>query len=77
MRTCLGTSLRISEIMPLEPVSTKVVAKPMATALRTLFVMASVGHMPSTCTKTGFCFHSPFTKGLSMALLVSLIIRLA
>src|SRR5580698_9319989 len=68
MRTCLGTSFRIIEIRQLEPVSTKVVASPMAIALRTLLVMASVGHMPSTCTKTGFCFHRPFRNGLSSVL---------
>ena len=67
MRTCLGTSLRTTEIIQFEPVNTKVVARPIAMALRTLLVMASVGHMPSTWTKTGFCFQSPFRNGLSVA----------
>jgi len=48
---------------------TKVVAKPMDTALRTLLVMASVGHMPSTMKNTGFCFQSPLRKGLPSAVM--------
>ena len=62
MRTCFGTSLRSREIRPSEQAITKVVARPIAMALRTLLVMASVGHIPSTMTNTGFCFQSPLVN---------------
>ena len=59
MRTCLGTKWRTVETTRLDMTSTKAVASPMARAFTALFVTAKTGHMPSTCTKTGFCSHNP------------------
>jgi len=62
IRTCLGTSFRTMLTMALEQVSTNSVASPITMAFCTVLVIASVGHIPSTCMKTGFCSQSPLRK---------------
>src|ERR1035437_8292537 len=41
----------------------------MEIAFRTLLVMASMGHIPSAITNTGFCFHNPFRNGFCSAVI--------
>ena len=59
MRTSFGVSLRISETNPQEQTSTNSVATPIEMALIADTVTASVGHMPSTMTNTGFWRQTP------------------
>ena len=46
----------------LEQISTAIVAKPIASALITLVVVASVGHVPRISTKTGFSRRMPLRR---------------
>ncbi len=62
MRTCRGIKSRSADTSALDSTSTKVVASPMASALIPELLTASTGHMPSTCTNTGFSRHSPLMK---------------
>ena len=59
MRTCLGMKRRGARRGSSSRQSTNVVAAPIASALTAVLVTASIGHMPSTCTKTGFSFQRP------------------
>ena len=45
-----------------EQISTAVAARPIPIALVTLLVIASVGQVPKTKTKTGFSKRMPFNK---------------
>ena len=55
-----GVRFFISDIMILENINTAIVAKPIIIPFIALVVVASVGHMPSIRTKTGFSFITPF-----------------
>jgi hypothetical protein len=57
-----GITLFKSEMTTFEQTSTKVVASPMAIPFFAIVVTASVGHIPSSVTNTGFSFISPFTS---------------
>src|SRR3990170_2874867 len=59
IRTCFGIQRRIRETMVLDMIRTKLVARPMASALITELVTARVGHMPSSITNTGFSRQIP------------------
>ena len=59
IRTSWGISLRSSDTNRLEPVRTKNVARPMARLFATVFVTASAGQSPRSCTSTGFSRHTP------------------
>ena len=64
MRTWLGINFRIMEIIVLEQIKTKDVAKPIEKPLTEEVVTASVGHIPKSCRKTGDSSHSPFINVL-------------
>ncbi len=59
MRTSFGTILRTIDTSQQEATSTKVVAMPIDSAFTAETVTASVGHMPSTMTNTGFWRQMP------------------
>src|SRR6056300_1281234 len=59
MRTSFGIKLRSVETRVFDNTITKVVASPIASALIAELVTASTGHIPSTCTNTGFSRHRP------------------
>ena len=52
------------EITILEETTTNVVAMPIENPKRAFVVTARVGHMPKTCTNTGFSLHNPLTASL-------------
>ena len=60
IRTSFEIWFRKMEIVVFEAIKTKVVAKPSAIALTTLFVTASSGHRPNSATKAWLLFHKPF-----------------
>ena len=59
MRTLSGVMLLIHDITKLVQMSTDMVASPMDSPLMALVVVASVGHIPSRSTSTGFSFSMP------------------
>jgi hypothetical protein len=54
MRTPFGMLVRMTEITVLAQMRTKVAASPMAKAVLSELLVASVGHKPSNSTKIGF-----------------------
>ena len=59
MRTCLGMNFRRSEMNTLEQISTAVAAMPIPNAFFSDVVVASVGHIPRSCTSVGFWSRIP------------------
>lgn len=62
MRTLSGMSLRSAEMARLLQMSTAVAESPMPRAFLTEDEVARVGHMPSSCTKTGFSNTMPLSS---------------
>ncbi len=61
-RIALGMWCRAPDTRTLEAVSTKSVARPMASPLATVFVTASAGHSPRSWTNTGFSRQMPLER---------------
>ena len=59
MRTCLGMNLRRREMSRFESTNTAAAESPMPTPFFMDVVVASVGHVPSNCTKIGFWSNNP------------------
>ena len=61
-RTAFGMTFLSSDITAFEHTSTNVVARPIPMPFSASTVTASVGHIPSSVTSTGFSFIMPFVN---------------
>ena len=61
-RTLSGMTLRRADTATLEPMSTKVAARPMPRPLEAMVVMARVGQVPSTRRREGFSLSRPLVR---------------
>jgi len=59
IRTCLGMKSLSNDISILDISNTKAVANPIARAFFAELETASEGHIPNTCTNTGFSRQTP------------------